>query len=298
LARLIALAREWLAEELRRAPFEVVEIEKKHVETLGRLTITTRVDRIDRLADGRLAIIDYKTGKVEIAQWSDLRLSEPQLPIYCLGLGPEAVGAVLFAVVRNRHRERGFRGLAATDGLWPSQEKALQALLGERGWTDFSDLCAYWRTTLTALGDDFANGAAAVDPADPRLTCRYCDLVPLCRIRECAPATDEGRVAMAPEAVSFPADLAARRQALAVDASFIVQAPAGSGKTELLIQRILTLMATVNAPRRSWQSPSPARPPPRCAGACSTPWSGLPTTPRRRRPTPRRPAACPSGPGP
>lgn len=192
LARLIALAREWLAEELRRAPFEVVEIEKKHVETLGRLTITTRVDRIDRLADGRLAIIDYKTGKVEIAQWSDLRLSEPQLPIYCLGLGPEAVGAVLFAAVRNRHRERGFRGLAATDGLWPSQEKALQTLLGERGWTDFSDLCAYWRTTLTALGDDFANGAAAVDPADPRLTCRYCDLVPLCRIRECAPATDEG----------------------------------------------------------------------------------------------------------
>jgi hypothetical protein len=82
--------------------------------------------------------------------------------------------------------------LAATEGLWPAQEGALQALLGERGWTGFADLCAYWRTTLTTLGDAFANGVATVDPADPRLTCRYCDLVPLCRIRECAPAADDG----------------------------------------------------------------------------------------------------------
>ena len=186
---------------------------------------------------------------MESAQWSDARLSEPQLPIYCLGLGPEAVGAVLFAAVRNRRRERGFRGLAATDGLWPSQEKALQALLGERGWTDFSDLCAYWRTTLTALGDDFRQRGGGRRPgrsaADLPLL-RPGAALPHSRVRAGRPTT--GRVAMATEAVSFPADLAARRQALAVDASFIVQAPAGSGKTELLIQRILTLMATVNAP--------------------------------------------------
>lgn len=43
-------------------------------------------------------------------------------------------------------------------------------------------------------------------------------------------------------------DHAARTRALDITRSFVVQAPAGSGKTELLIQRYLTLLATVDAP--------------------------------------------------
>src|SRR5450759_4607004 len=55
-----------------------------------------------------------------------------------------------------------------------------------------------------------------------------------------------GRRRMA-DAVPIP-DLRSREEALAPSRSFIVQAPAGSGKTELLIQRYLGLLATVNEP--------------------------------------------------
>lgn len=48
--------------------------------------------------------------------------------------------------------------------------------------------------------------------------------------------------------MSAPIDADVRERALDPTTSFIVQAPAGSGKTELLTRRVLTLLATVNEP--------------------------------------------------
>ena len=48
--------------------------------------------------------------------------------------------------------------------------------------------------------------------------------------------------------LTVPSDSPARARALDPESSFLVQAPAGSGKTELLTDRILALLARVQRP--------------------------------------------------
>jgi RecB family exonuclease len=64
-ARLAKTVRTWLDEFDRfRPPFTVAAVEASRPLALGGLRWTLRLDRIDTLADGGTAIIDYKTGKV------------------------------------------------------------------------------------------------------------------------------------------------------------------------------------------------------------------------------------------
>ncbi|MDH3999328.1 MAG: PD-(D/E)XK nuclease family protein, partial [Desulfuromonadales bacterium] len=109
--RLMRMAGQWLEIEKQRAPFQIKASEVGHKVGVGRLTIRTRIDRVDLLENGQEAIIDYKTGQPDAAQWLDERVTEPQLPIYCLERNSDEIGAVLFAMLRSKESECGFRGL-------------------------------------------------------------------------------------------------------------------------------------------------------------------------------------------
>ncbi|MEZ4483977.1 MAG: PD-(D/E)XK nuclease family protein [Syntrophotaleaceae bacterium] len=181
--RLLKLLGEWLQIEAQRPPFCVDTLEAWHRESFGALTLQTRIDRIDRLADGSQVIIDYKTGLATVGDWLGERPVEPQLPLYTLGRRGSELAAVAFAKVRGG--ESGFVGLGREGDLIPGvsgvgDHRQLQAT--EIG--DWEQLLGSWRDALQQLGDEFSLGHAVVDPVNSRQACERCDLQALCRIAD------------------------------------------------------------------------------------------------------------------
>lgn len=129
-----------------------------------------RLDRVDRLPDGRLLVIDYKSGKPQAFDPYGERPTQPQLAAYALALGPQvaAVAMVFFG-----GSKIGVRGVADRDGRVPR----LPVVPADLAW---SALQIQWRERLTALVQEFIDGHAAVDP-QPR-ACERCFLQMLCRI--------------------------------------------------------------------------------------------------------------------
>jgi len=182
-SRLVRLLGRWLHLEAQRPPFRVDSAELNQTLEVGGLLIKTRIDRIDELPDRGMAIIDYKTGLTDSSQWFDDRITEPQLPLYCLALPREQIAAVLFAQVRSKPSESLFRGvLRYEDDSWPGLRLTSVDRLDQKDLASFDAILDHWRQALDRLGRAFLAGDARVDPVDKRQACKYCDLAPLCRI--------------------------------------------------------------------------------------------------------------------
>lgn len=183
--RLLRLADNMLELELERPDFEVVDFEREVLYEIGGQTVRLYVDRVDRLATGDLAIIDYKTGRVDPSKWFGDRPEDPQLPLYAVSAG-ETPYAVVFAVIRDDEcLFRGVvRGADAFPGL-PPKRSASNAELVDAG-EDMPATVAAWREVLHRLMAAFLAGETAVDPKNGRSTCNgsWCELQPLCRVGE------------------------------------------------------------------------------------------------------------------
>jgi ATP-dependent helicase/nuclease subunit B len=188
---LCALVGEWLEEiEKQRAPFSVDQLEAERSVVCGGISIDTKVDRIDQLADGRRVIIDYKTGRFDVADLLGERLLEPQLPVYGSEEADDDLAGVVIASVRRG--ECGAKGVAADADLLPKLAAFAGSKTAEKaGIADWPALLTRWRRQLSELGDEFARGHAAVDPVEFKKACQYCDLSGLCRIDEIATPTEE-----------------------------------------------------------------------------------------------------------
>jgi len=175
--RLTSMAQNWLALERQRPPFTVKALEQRHTVNLDGLKVNMRIDRIDEIEDGRLIILDYKTGQVSIRGWDGERPDDPQLPLYAVSSDGEIV-AIAYAGLKQG--EYGFAGLAADDGLLPDVDAAVDKQTKAPNWDARLE---EWKTVLQRLAREFQDGRAIVDPKNTQ-TCRYCDLHTLCRIHE------------------------------------------------------------------------------------------------------------------
>ncbi len=183
--RLAALVREWLQFERGREDFREVRHQQEIRFQLAGLDMRGFIDRLDRLPDGSLVVIDYKTGSQSYrpGDWSTPRPARPQLPLYAtalLGTPGAKLSAVAFASVnRGGCRMAGAAVRPEILGAKSLRGPELQAYLDQ------------WGPELEALVAAFLRGDARIDPKHApgypsRSTCdaTYCHLRAVCRMAE------------------------------------------------------------------------------------------------------------------
>jgi probable DNA repair protein len=191
--RLTGLVTEWLEFETARVAFEVSETEAKRTVHIAGLTLELRLDRIDRLSDESLLVIDYKTGDVSPKLWELPRPEDVQLPLYAafaIDRERETLGGLVFAKARPGEPEFAGRVGDATGTLIAGLKKT--STLVKIPFT--AEQLLNWRDCLEQLARDFVDGRAEVDPREYPETCEWCGLQSLCRIqehRELSAAEDE-----------------------------------------------------------------------------------------------------------
>ncbi len=143
---------------------------------------------MDRLADGSLALIDYKSGKCSYEDWFGERPGDPQMMLYVQGL-EQMPGTMAYAVLRPNPKEMKFKGLCMDDQkphLPDSHLYRADRYGPPNRMLPWDGLKLHWQAVLKQLSEAFQRGEAQVDPLVG--ACQYCALGPLCRIHEAQPS--------------------------------------------------------------------------------------------------------------
>jgi probable DNA repair protein len=129
--RLQRILQSFIDSELERPPFAVESLEEAvRLERYG-VRLGLRVDRIDRLDDGRIVIIDYKTGQPGHFRNRENRLTEVQLVVYA-----EAVDADVGALAYVHLDSRAIRWFGAGAGQGDDEDDWQASLANWRGEVD------------------------------------------------------------------------------------------------------------------------------------------------------------------
>jgi len=154
--RLETALRRFLDLERLRAPFRVVGVERREAIEVAGFELRVRVDRLDELADGGIAIIDYKTGdRAKSTDWFKERPRDVQVPLYAAHSAATVEAAVLARVAA---RDAGYSGFWE-EAAFPGK----RGRLAEAGWPA---QVARWRAQIEELVREHAAGDTRVFLAD------------------------------------------------------------------------------------------------------------------------------------
>ncbi|HLT90741.1 MAG TPA: PD-(D/E)XK nuclease family protein [Woeseiaceae bacterium] len=151
-ARLTALLEAFLAAEIARRPFAVEGVERALTLVAHGVTLALRVDRLDRLGDDSLLVIDYKTGEEQPFLDRNGEPTDLQLVVYAAALA-EPVGGL--ATVQLRPSGIRYRAVGASVEWSPLEPAAWQERLGE------------WKRQVAGTIEAFAAGDVRVNVARP-----------------------------------------------------------------------------------------------------------------------------------
>ena len=183
------LLSQWLEIEASRTlPFTVIANEREVTIEIEGIKAKMKIDRIDQLDDGRLLVIDYKTGaNINYKNWASQRITEPQLPIYAAIEKPAegTVAAVVFAKVRLE--EAAFAGVGETVDLLPKltalESKPGRKLFPEASFPDWASVLQHWDTRIRAIALEVKTGDARICFED-EASLTHCEVKPLLRLAE------------------------------------------------------------------------------------------------------------------
>jgi len=162
-----------LEREDERAPFRVLGREWELETQVAGVPIRLRIDRVDAYEDGRLAVLDYKTGAARPLDWLGERAEPVQLFTYAMALQARRAGAI--AALGNVHlvrRGKVFGAMSEADALLPGAKVAF----------DWAPLLRQWRGQVDRLAREFLHGEARVEPIVD--ACKRCHLPGACRRAE------------------------------------------------------------------------------------------------------------------
>ena len=151
LARLQVLLAALADCDVQRSGFEVEALEKKITTKLNGFILVSRIDRVDRLESGGLAIIDYKTGsQARPADWLKSSLTDVQIPLYTLAV-EESVTAAVIGILRPAGTR--YRGIWEPVDVFPGSPENLDRYQGN--WVSQQKM---WKHRLENLLKEFSRG--------------------------------------------------------------------------------------------------------------------------------------------